>query len=662
MTGLAFEQTTPEVWRPPTEFEEADGLITSISPAAAPPPDLTVSDWADLKRILPQSSGARGARWRTEAVEPLRGVMNAVHEIGVHTIALKKASQVGGSEALHNIIGYFMEHDPCAMLFVHPTEGVAREWSKERLADMVRSTPALRAIVQDKRQTRPALEDESTLLMKLFAGGYLAVGGANTPNTFARRAIRVAMGDDVDRFPPVVGEEGDPAELLKNRTESYLDPIVIFVSTPTLKGGRIDTLYERSDQRKFFLQCPNCGRWDFVVWNDPKHLRVSFDDKDPNTARLQCPDDEHDGCGMPLFEPARRAMVAGGEWRPTAVPQEAGLVGFDLPAMLATIGNRTLPSLVEKWLAARKKGKESLKVFINTQLAQGWEDRTERMNPHGLMARRESYGDDVEVPATGIALVAGVDVQSDRFELRVEAFGLGMERWVVDYRVIPGDPKKKESWSALLEALGRRYAHASGHQLPILSTCIDSGYATEEVYDFVLAHQVRRIFATKGFAGKEGDPIVGKPSEKRYGRAPRPVRLYPINVDDAKSDVMNSMALVVPGPGYMHFPAAIDTVNEEFFAQMCAEHKETRYNKQGVATHTVWVQDRERNEAFDTAVLCLASYKLLNPNILQLAAAIAAAKPASTSHEPSPSSAPGSAPAKASKPQPRTGGSNYLKQ
>jgi phage terminase large subunit GpA-like protein len=195
---------------------------------------------------------------------------------------------------------------------------------------------------------------------------------------------------------------------------------------------------------------------------------------------------------------------------------------------------------------------------------------------------------------------------------------------VVDWRTVPGNPKQPEARAALLEALQRRYQHASGHQLPIHATCIDSGFATEEVYDFVLAYQARRFFATKGYAGRSGEPVVGKPSEKRYGRSPRPVRLWPINVDDAKADVMTALSLAAPGPGYMHFPGLVD---EEYFAQLCAEHRETRYNKGGIATHSVWVLDRDQNEALDTAVLALAAYRLLNPNIRQMADMLAAAPP-----------------------------------
>jgi phage terminase large subunit GpA-like protein len=592
-------------------------LTAAWAIAATPPPRLTVSDWADLKRMLPERSAVAGAKWRTDRAPYLRGIMDAVHEPGVKTIALAKSAQVGGTEAINNIIGYFIEHDPCPMLLVQPTDRVAEEYSKERLADMIRSTPALSAVVEDARG------GDSTLTLKMFPGGYLVLGGANSPNTFARRSVRLAIGDDVDRFPAVVGEEGDPIDLLRKRTTMFGNGIVIMVSTPTLKGGRIDALFQQSDRRRYIVMCPHCGREDWITWSDRAHFCITYQDRDPASARVQCASEEHDGCSAQMDEPTRRAMVIAGEWRPTCEAEEPGLVGFHLPAMITTLGNASLSTWVAEWLSARIRGRESTRVFINTTLGEPWEDRGARMNPHLLMARREDYGDNIEVPMPAVAITAGVDVQENRFEVQVCAWASAMERWLIDWRSVPGNPKQPEAWAALLDALSRRYQHASGASLPIHATCIDSGYETEAVYDFVLAYQVRRIYATKGFAGKSGEPIVGKATEKRYGRSPRPVRLYPINVDDAKGEIMASLALPMDPeagqhPGAMHFPLHLDTVNEEYFAQLCAEHREPRYNKSNVATHAVWVLDRERNEALDCAVLCLAAFKIQNFNIRQM--------------------------------------------
>lgn len=586
-------------------------LTAAWASAWEPPPDIQISDWAEAHRRLPETSAARGARWSNASVPYLRGMMDACREAGVRKVAWMKCHQSAGSTGLDHIIGYHIAHDPCPILMVFPTDGDGEGYSKDRLADMIRSTDQLAAVVRDRAQPRQAAHQaESTLSYKVFPGGFLTIGSSKSPNTFARISVRLAIGDDVDRWAATVGEEGDPVDLMVNRTTSFYDALSIFVSTPVLKGGRIDTLYGQSDKRRYFVTCGSCGREDWITWSDPEHFRVGYDGESPATARLECP------CGARWGETERRRMVSGGEWRATAEAKEPGLVGFHLPAMVSTLGDVTLENLVAKWLSARRRGQEALKVFINTSLAEGWEERGARRDAHTFLARRENYGEGVDVPGWAPCLTAGVDVQIDRFELQVIGWGPGEEKAVVDVRSIPGDPKRPETQAALLEALQARYQHESGHMLPIHAVCVDSGYATDEVYDFVLAHQHRGIVATKGFAGRSGEPIVGKPSERSYGRRARAVRLYPINVDDAKADVYASLAITEPGPRYIHFPQKVD---EDYFAQLCAEHREARRNKAGVATHMVWVQDRERNEALDTFVLALAAFRRLRPNLKHMA-------------------------------------------
>lgn len=612
-------------------MSNADDLIESWSRPAMPPPALTVSEWADLRRRLPEASAARGGRWNTDKVPYMRGIMNAANDPRNRVIALKKCHQSAGSEGIGNVIGYHIEYNPCPMLVVLPTAQVAEAWSKERLADMIRTTPELSAVVRDKRPTKDAPQAESTLALKMFPGGFLALGGANTPNTFARWSARLVVGDDVDRFPAVVGEEGDPADLLMNRTTSFDDALGIFVSTPTLVGGRIDVMYARSDRRKFHITCPSCARRDFITWSRPKedapdqtyHFHVAFDDRDARTTRIECPAEDRGGCGYHILEPERRRLIyEAGQlpdfgWVPTAESQEYGLVGFHLPAMVSTLGDVTLQRIAEKWFAAQGRGRESLKVFINTTLAEGWEERGSKVESHTLMKRREAYGEEIEVPEPVSFLTCGIDVQDNRFELQVQGWAPGDHCYVIDNDVVNGDPKKAETREALWERLQRKYKHALGVDLPIHAVCIDTGYATDEIYDFVLRYQHRKVFATKGFGGKTGEPIVGKASEKRTGKSSRPVRLYPINTDDAKSDVVNRFTPEPGDPFLMHWPLERDTINDEYFAQLCAEHREARTNKQGIVTHTVWVLDRERNEALDTAVLALAAFKIQNPNLQQ---------------------------------------------
>lgn len=232
--------------------------VAGLSDAWTAKTPLTVASWADRDRFLPTSSASRGARWRTSSTPYLAAIMDSILEPGARKIAICKAAQTGGTEAALNMIGFAIAHEPTAMLYVLPTFADAERFSKGKLADMIRSTPALKAVVHDRRMTNHD-GSESTVLLKQYAGGFLALGGSNTPNTFAALSVRTAFGDDVDRWPMLA--EGDPADLLTNRVRSFHDGRVVFISTPTTKGGRIDSLFTRSDQRRFLLTCP-CGRKD----------------------------------------------------------------------------------------------------------------------------------------------------------------------------------------------------------------------------------------------------------------------------------------------------------------------------------------------------------------------------------------------------------------
>jgi len=52
-----------------------------------------------------------------------------------------------------------------------------------------------------------------------------------------------------------------------------------------------------------------------------------------------------------------------------------------------------------------------------------------------------------------IILTAAVDTQDNRLELKIQGWGEGMERWMIDYHVIHGDPALPATWDALDEIL-----------------------------------------------------------------------------------------------------------------------------------------------------------------------------------------------------------------
>ncbi|MEP7307650.1 MAG: terminase gpA endonuclease subunit [Acidobacteriota bacterium] len=568
-----------------------DALIAAVMPSVAPPPSFTVSEWTAANRRLPASSASRGARWSNETAPYLIDIMNATADPTVRKVVIEGASQTGKSESALNAVGFFIAHDPSSILWMLPGFEDAKRRSRGGISDMLRTTPSLK-VVRGRRAPRGSHEAESTLLEKVFPGGSLILAGSGTPNSYAGMSVRRAIADEFDRF--AILAEGDPATLLTNRTSSFYDGLVMFISTPVLVDGPIDAQFKTTDQRRWFVSCPNCGHQTWLAWSDPERFRVVYEGKDPDTARLECPQ-----CHAQHDEVARRRMIAAGAWRPTATPVEPGARGFHLPALISLLGDVTLPRLVQKWLAARANGPSALRAFLNTILAEGWEDRGGRVEPHALATRLEDYGLDVDAPRGVICLTAGVDVQLDRFEVQVIGWGRGGESWVIDAHVIPGDPSQPHVQAALFAALDEKYRHTSGVALLILATCVDSGYLPEKVAYALAARRPRRVFAIKGIGGRFGEPSILK-----YDTTKPPALL---NVDGLKLEIALGLEMAAPGPGYMHLSRRV--CDEDYLSQICSEHREKRW-RSGVAT-LVWVQDRADNHALDTAGYARGALKLL---------------------------------------------------
>lgn len=568
-----------------------DALVSAVMPAFAPPPDLTVSQWAEAHRRLPVSSPSRGARWSNATNPALCEVQDAAADPAVRKLVVMGASQTGKSEGLNNALGYFIEHDPSTTLLLLPSFEDAKRKARGTIADMIRSTPALRQVVRGRRAPRGSHENESTLLEKQFPGGSLILAGSGTPNSFAGVSARRAIADEFERF--AVLDEGAPDVLLANRTAAFYDGLLWLISSPVLVDGLTDAAFKTTDQRRYHLACEACRHEDFTTWSDPTHFHVVFADKDAESARLVCPTCEH-----AHDEVARRRMVSSGRWLATAEPLEPGARGYHLPALVSLLGDVTLSRITQKWLAARASGPAALMTFVNTVLAEPWEDRGARVEPHALAAKLEDFGE-YDVPAAVVCLTAGVDVQIDRFEVAVLGWGRGGECWVIDAHVVPGEPTNADVQLALLAALDERYRHRSGVAMPILTTAVDSGYLPDRVAYALAARRPKRVIAVKGVGGRFSEPSI----LKFDARKPPAI----LNVDALKLETALAIEMAAPGPGYLHLNRRC--CDEEWLAQLCAEHRETR-RKNGIAT-LVWVEDRPRNEALDTCVYARAAVKLL---------------------------------------------------
>ena len=550
-----------------------------------------MSQWADQYRRLSPEASSEPGKWVTDRAPYQRGMMDAVNEPGVSEVVFMTSSQIGKTEILNNIIGYFTHQDPSPMLMIQPTLDMAETWSKDRLAPMIRDTEALAALFKDPK----ARDSNNTLLHKKYAGGHITMAGANSPASLASRPIRIVLLDEEDRYPHSAGTEGDPGSLAYKRTTTFWNRLLVSASTPTTEGeSKIDARYQQSDMRKFYVPCPECNTFQILSW-----AQIKFDKRQPNTTRYEC---EH--CKATLQESDKIWMLAHGQWRAEATFN--GIAGFHISELYSPWVKWS--EMVENFFKA-KRLPETLKVWVNTSLGETWKEATEGVDPSGLLGRKENWG---RVAPEGVVVItAGVDVQNDRLEAEIIGWGIGQESWSLQYHVLHGDPAQQKVWEDLDNVLNQTISSADGRTLSISCACVDSGgHQTQRVYEYCKSREYQRIYAIKG-ASTIGKPLVSKFSKNNKLR----VKLFSIGTDTAKQMIYSRLKIHQPGAGYCHFPADYP---EDYFKQLTAERIQTKFVN-GHPTR-IWVLSKgRRNEALDCRVYGMAALHILNPNIDTLA-------------------------------------------
>lgn len=564
--------------------------------------------------MLPAESAAEPGRWKTSRVAVARGPMEAVTDTEVHTVSVMCCTQLLKTELILNTVGFHVHQDPAPMIVMQPTIELAEAFSKDRIAPMVRDTPALTGKISDAKSR----DSGNTILHKQFAGGHLTMVGANAPGNLAMRPVRIVLCDEVDKYPETAGKEGDPIALLSERAATFWNYKLIFVCSPTIEGrSRIALEYESSDQRIFEVDCPHCGHRHEMLWRN-----VKWPDGRPERAQYHCPE-----CEKPWTEPERQRAIKAASERPCVTPSRYGeyYEGYGWRGTKPFNGHAGFRAskIVSPWeplakLAAKfvkaQASQELLKTFINTQLAETWKEKGEAPDWKRLYERREPYKRNV-VPAGGLMLTCGVDVQKDRLEVEVLAIGPNMQTWSVDYRVFEGDTASLDAdcWQRLAAMLTEEWPHESaGVCMRLDRMGIDSGYNTQTVYNFVRKHGRNypgRLMATKG--QEVGAALIGIPQAKEAKvngkRAKRGVKVWHIGLNIAKSELYGFLRLEKPEDdaaplphGWCHFPE----YDEEYFRMLTAEHSVAKIIR-GYTKH-VWEKTRERNEALDCRIIARA--------------------------------------------------------
>lgn len=601
------------------DFSNIDAVLAATRRAFAnlvPPPDMLPSQWAEANVRISVGNAIPGPINFANAPYQ-RGMLDAMKEPGIRRVTYKTGAQLGKTTVQQCGIGYFIAHEPSSQIFVQPTQGDVQTFLETKLRPMLEANPT----ISDKMAKQRGREGVNNSRIISYIGGWLMFSWAGSPKTLRGRSAPKTHADEIDGMDAT--PEGDPVELLDQRAATFGDQALrTESSTPTVAGeSRIETAFDEGDQRRFYVPCPHCDhaqymRWEQVKWDGRQSTDIKTAEADlnqdhkPETARYACED-----CGCLWDDGERIAAIRNAEtlghgWK--ASKPYKGHASFHAPEMLSTF--RRLRDIVQSYL--NKLVKTDVQSFQNVSLGEAYEETGEKADPDSLFARREEYR--AEVPAGGLFLTAGVDMQQDRLEVEVVAWGIGEESWSVEFRVLWGDPLNSEVWEDLTAMLEETYQHESGAALAISSSCLDTGGTagyTQAAYDYAKGKTGRRLFAIKG-GGKWGDPVVTAPSRKQSGKAGRKVDLFIVGVDESKLTVMRRLAQQTPGPGYCHFPAD-EAHNHEYFKQITAEKLLTRYVK-GFPVRE-WHKTRDRNEALDCRVYAYAALKIANPPMNRLA-------------------------------------------
>lgn len=517
-------------------------------------------------------------------------MMDALNEAGIHTLVFMTCAQVGKTEIINNIIGYYIHQDPSPIILLQPTIQMAQAWSKDRLAPMVRDCPVLKDQVKDPRSR----DANNTILHKSFPGGHITMAGANSAASLASRPVRIVCCDEVDRYPLSAGTEGDPVSLAVKRAATFWNRRVILTSTPTIRdASRIEQAFRESDQRRFFVTCPKCSDDTTMEWQDIEWL-----DGKPETAQWKCP-----GCGHQVPDAKKAHLLASGRWEATA--ESSGVAGFHINELCGAW--RTWPEIVGDFLKAREVQKTGdfsmMQVWVNTSLGETWEEVGHTVEGQPLFDRREHYQGDF--PTECNVLTIGGDCQDNRVEWEVVAWGPGEESWGVDYCVVHGDLSLEAFWDRVAGMMRRTYERADGVLLEPRVVMMDSGgHFTDEVYKFSLKNGARHFLPIKG-SNQKGQPVVKMPHKANSKR----VYLTTIGPDTAKEVIYQRYEIEDTGPGYCHWPIK-PCYNLTYFEQATAE-KKVRHIKRGVPHYEWHLPSGKSNEALDCRVYAFAGIRLL---------------------------------------------------
>lgn len=550
-----------------------------------PPEELTVSEWAGKYRFLDERSSSMPGKWKNEMTPYLVGIMDEFNSYQTEKIVFCKCTQLGGTEALNNMICFSVAQDPAPMMIVYPTSELADSVVEQRIKPMLKASKETKKHFKERNSTKKELQ---------FDNMYISIVGSNSPSELASRPIRYLFLDEVDKYPNESKKEADPISLAVERTKTFNNRKIYMCSTPTTRTGHIWEEKEKADVEKhYFVPCPHCGefielKFSQIRWPDDNE-KLSAADK-AEFAQYICQE-----CGNVINDSDKMEMLQKGKWEIVKENTKfTKTVAFWINTLYSPF---TRFSQIAKAYLIAKDDTEALHNFTNSWLAEPWEDTKLKTNAETVMERQTDLPEFV-VPEWTRLLTAGVDVQETSLYYIIRAWG----EYLTSQLVTRG---QVTSFRDIERVMNLEYTKPDG-TVKLVDLClIDSGDQTDEVYDFA-AMNSEWCLPSKGTSSMVNYfklSSVNKTSSKAYG-----MTLALVDGGKYKDMIAGRMKRENGTGSWMVF----DGIDLEYCTQVTAEHKITEKGGGG-KLRTRWVQKTSHadNHYLDCEVYGMAAADIM---------------------------------------------------
>lgn len=574
-----------------SSYEWPDYIVGALK-VLTPPEKLDVSEWAEKYRVLDSKSSARPGPWRNNVTPYLKDIMDEFNSIETEEITFVKPTQVGGTEALQNALGYIVMQDPSPVIIVYPTEDLAESVSENRLQPMLRLSPELKKRFKELRTSKLEIQCEDM---------YITLVGANSPAGLSSRPVKYVLLDEVDKFPGASKKEANPIKLSKERTKTFTDRKIFQASTPTLRTGHIWKAKEGADiEKHYFVPCPHCGdyielKFQQIKWSQDEKL--SYVDR-AETAKYCCQE-----CGGIIEDRHKPSMLNGGRWQiikqRTQYPKKVAYWMNTLYSPFVKF------SEIAKEFLTTKDDPEEFQNFVNSWLAEPWEDTKLKTNAETVLEAQTELEEFI-VPEWAELLTGGVDVQENSLYWTVRAWG----KYMTSQNIAHG---QAYSFAEVEKIMNSEFLKPDGTPMIVNLAGIDSGDQTDMVYDFC-ANNADWAIPVKGRPAGESNykvSTVNKTASNAHG-----MQLLLVSGGNYKDMIANRMK---KRPGTNGSWMVYKGCDREYAEQVTAEHK-INSKGPGGKNKLVWVPKTSHadNHYLDTEVYAFAVAELLGVRTLHL--------------------------------------------